>query len=281
MTVAGLAARVGSDVEQKEQSGAVAVVTGGARGIGRACALRLAGLGARVAVLDRNLDGAAEYGERLEADSVEQELKARAGEGFGIEVDLSSQDCTADAIGQVVQRWGRLDIVVTTAGGAVTPFVRSRASETSEADLGALVDANLRTVVATCRAAVPALRDSGGGVIVTIGSGAGLISLPSGHLGMYGPVKAAVHHYTRYLANEVAQWNIRVNCVAPGAIRTARVVAESAESGFAADEQAAGIPLGRLGRPEDIADAVQFLCGPLSSYITGQLLGVNGGAQLH
>ncbi len=263
----------------QEQKGAVAVVTGGARGIGRACALRLADLGANVAVFDRNLDGAALYGEELGAESVEQELKARSGDGMGIEVDLSSQDDAAAAIAQVVQRWGRLDIVVATAGGAVTSYVRSLASDTSGADVAALLDANIKTVVATCRAAIPAMRESGGGSIVTVGSGSGLAAGPAGHLAVYGAAKAAVHHYTRYLANEVGRWGIRVNCIAPGVIATARVVAESAQSGLATDDQAEKIPLGRLGQPEDIADCVQFLCGPLGSYVTGQILGVNGGSQ--
>ncbi|MGI5129773.1 SDR family NAD(P)-dependent oxidoreductase [Pseudonocardia sp. CA-107938] len=151
----------------------------------------------------------------------------------------------------------------------MTPYTRSRASEVTEADLTCLVDTNIRTVDATCRAAVPALGSSRGGSIVTIGSAAGLTTTPTGHLGRYGATKAAVHQYTRYLANEVGQWGIRVNCVAPGVIETARTVAQSADSGLAAREQAAVIPLRRLVRPEDIARAVQVLCGPLSSYLTG------------
>ena len=267
-------------MKEQEQKGAVAIVTGGARGIGRACALRLADLGASVAVLDRDLDGAAAYGEELGAESVEQELEARAGDGLGIEVNLSDQDDAADAIAKVVRRWGRLDIVVAVAGGAVSPFVRSLASDTPGEDVAALLDANIKTLVATCRAAVPAMRDSGGGSIVTIGSGSGLAPSADGHLAVYGASKAAVHHYTRYLANEVGPWGIRVNCIAPGLITTARIVAESADYKLATDATAERGALRRLGRPDDIANAVQFLCGPLASYVTGEILSVNGGIRL-
>jgi 3-oxoacyl-[acyl-carrier protein] reductase len=261
-------------------AGSVAVVAGGARGIGRSCALRLADLGARVAVLDVDLAGAAVYGEQLTAPSVADELVARAGDGLAIQVDLTDPRATADAFAAVAARWGRLDALVVPAGGAVTAYAQSRASETTNADLTTLVDVNLRVVVNCCRSAVPLMRDAGGGSIVTVGSSAGLAVAPDGHLAGYGATKAAVQHYTRYLANEVGPWGIRVNCVAPGVIRTARVLAQSAATGLI-DDAAASIPLRRQGEPDDIADVVQFLTGPLSSYITGQVVAVSGGAVHH
>jgi len=145
--------------------GSVAIVAGGARGIGRASALRLADLGARVAVLDLDLDAAAEYGEELTAASVEDELRDRAGEGMAIPV-----------------------------GGAITPYPRSLASITSDDDFSTLVDVNMRTVVNCCRSGVPYMREGGGGAIVTVASGAALAVDPGGFLAAYAMTKAAVLH---------------------------------------------------------------------------------------
>jgi NAD(P)-dependent dehydrogenase (short-subunit alcohol dehydrogenase family) len=261
-------------------AGSVAIVAGGARGIGRASALRLAELGARVAVLDRDLDGAAEYGEKLTAPSVQDELRDRAGDGLAIQVDLADSGRTQQAVDDVADRWGRLDSLVIPAGGAITPYPRSAASATPDEDLRALVDANMRTVVNCCRAAVPHLRDSGGGAIVTVASSAALAIAQGGFLAGYAMTKAAVVQYSRYLAAEVGRSGIRVNCIAPGVIRTARVIAQSAVSGLVSDEAATAIPLGRQGEPSDIADAVQYLVSPLSAYVTGQVLAVDGGSTL-
>jgi 3-oxoacyl-[acyl-carrier protein] reductase len=262
-------------------TGSVAIVAGGARGIGRASALRLAELGANVAVLDVNLDAAAEFGEELTAASVQDELCDRAGDGLAIQADLTDPDATERAIRSVVDRWSRLDSLVIPAGGAITPYPRSAASVTSDEDFSTLVDVNMRTVVNCCRSGVPHLRASGGGAIVTVASGAALAVAPDGFLGAYGMTKAAVLQYTRYLAAEVGPWGIRVNCIAPGVIRTSRVVAQSAVSGLVDDDAAKAIPLRRQGEPSDIADAVQYLTTPLSAYITGQVLAVDGGSTMH
>lgn len=265
----------------KSLSGSVAIVAGGARGIGRSCALRLADLGARVAVFDRNLDGAKEFGEVLSSESILDELRDRTGDGYAHEVDLSDPPATDRAMDAVLSKWGRLDAMVIPAGGAITPYLDSRASITSDADLSTLIDANMRTVVNCCRAAVPAMKKTGGGAIVTISSGAGLVAMAAdGHLAAYGMVKAAVAHYTRYLAQEVGPDGIRVNSIAPGVIKTARLIAQSAVTGLVSDEAAQHVPLRRLGEPADIADAVEFLVTSSSSWITGQILAVDGGATM-
>jgi NAD(P)-dependent dehydrogenase (short-subunit alcohol dehydrogenase family) len=172
-----------------------------------------------------------------------------------------------------------LDILVIPAGGALTPFPRSAASVTSDEDFTTIVNVNMRTVVNCCRAAVPPMRDSGGGAIVTVASQAGLSVNPDGFLAAYGMAKAAVLQYTRYLAAEVGPWGIRVNCIAPGVIRTSRLIAQSAVIND--DDAAKTIPLRRQGEPSDVADAVQYLTTPLSAYITGQVLAVDGGSTMH
>jgi 3-oxoacyl-[acyl-carrier protein] reductase len=260
--------------------GKVAIVAGGARGIGRACALRLADLGANTAVLDVNLAGASEYGEQIGAPTVEDEIRQHSVDGLGIQCNLSEPGATNHAIATVVGRWGRLDILVVPAGGAITSYPNSLASLTPDGDLSTLVDANMRTVVNSCRAAVPEIRRAGGGAIVTIASGSGTVTMPGGYLAAYGMVKAAVMHYTRYLAVEVGPSGIRVNCIAPGVIRTARLIAQSVVTGIVNDEAAAQLPLRRHGETSDIADAVQYLVTPLSSWMTGQVLAVDGGATM-
>jgi 3-oxoacyl-[acyl-carrier protein] reductase len=262
-----------------ELDGAVAIVAGGARGIGRACALRLAELGAAVAVVDVNLNAAAEYGEQLTATSVEDELRDRAGSGMAIQADLTDPEAAARAIQDVLDHHQRLDILVVSAGGAVTPAARSAASVTPDEDFTTVVDVNMRTVVNCCRATVPPMRDSGGGAIVTMASQSALWVTPDGSLAAYGMAKAAVVQYSRYLAAEVGPWGIRVNCIAPGVIRTSRLVSQ--QSAVLNDAHAAkSIPLRRQGEPSDIADAVHYLTTPLSSYVTGQVLAVDGGSTM-
>ena len=262
-----------------ELAGKVAIVTGGARGIGRGCALRLASLGAYVLVADTDLGGAARYGEKLTAPTVEEELRNVAGDAASVIADLSDPAAADAMVAAATERWGRLDILVSVAGGAVTPYETSSPSLLSNGDLQALLDANLWTTTNSCRAAVPAMRDSGGGSIITMGSVSGeKVVTAGGQLAGYGMIKAAIHHYTRYLATEVGKFGIRANAVAPGAVRTARVLTESAATGAIGSTTQKWVPLGRQGEVEDIADMVQYLATPISSYISGQVLVVNGGS---
>jgi NAD(P)-dependent dehydrogenase (short-subunit alcohol dehydrogenase family) len=167
-----------------------------------------------------------------------------------------------------------------TAGGAITPAERSTASITPDTDLTTIVDVNMRTVVNCCRAAVPTMRAAGSGAIVTMASQSAHWVTPDGSLAAYGMSKAAVVQYSRYLAAEVGPWGIRVNSVAPGVIRTSRLVSQQAAV-VGSDAAAKRIPLRRLGEPSDVADAVQYLTTPLSGYVTGQVLAVDGGSTMH
>jgi 3-oxoacyl-[acyl-carrier protein] reductase len=259
----------------------VVIVAGGARGIGRATALRLAERGATVAVLDVDLGAAEKFDEELTAATVEQELVDRAGAGLGIKVDLTDPEATEAAIGQVAERFGRIDHLFIPAGGAITPFPDSIASTTSHADYSTIYAVNVSTVVNCCRAAVPHIKAAGGGSIITVSSGSGFRVAPGGYIAAYGSSKAAVLHYSKYLAAELGKDGIRVNCIAPGVIRTSRVVAQSKVTGFVADaEELAAIPLQRQGEPSDIADVVELLLSPLAGFLTGQLLTVDGGATI-
>ncbi|MDR3453412.1 MAG: SDR family NAD(P)-dependent oxidoreductase [Rhodoferax sp.] len=260
--------------------GKTAVVTGAARGLGRAYALRLASLGADVVVADIKLDGAAEFGERLNASSVSKEIEQLGRRSLGIEVDLAQRDEAFRAIDAVLRAFGRIDILVNNAGGALTPAERSRASESPEEDMRFLLDVNYMSAVHCCQAATPIMKRQGSGVIVNISSQSAITTYKQGLLAGYGAAKAAVTHYTRYLAAELGPHGIRANCLAPGVMMTARVAAQAAQRGVGTDDEAAQIPLRRFGKVEDCAGVLEFLVTDLSQYVTGQVISVCGGAVL-
>jgi NAD(P)-dependent dehydrogenase (short-subunit alcohol dehydrogenase family) len=261
-------------------AGQVALVTGGARGLGRAYALRLARLGADVAVVDIDLAGAAIYGEQLGAESVPAEIEQLGRRGLGVQADLAQHDSATVAVQQVIDHFGRLDILVNNAGGAITPAERSRASETPEADTRLLFDVNFMSTQFCCQAAVPAMKRQGSGVIVNISSQSGISTYKQGLIAAYAASKAAVTSFTRYLACELGPYGIRANCIAPGVMMTARVAQAVAQRGIGSAEELAQIPLRRFGEVEDCAGALEFLVTDLSGYVTGQVISVCGGAVL-
>jgi NAD(P)-dependent dehydrogenase (short-subunit alcohol dehydrogenase family) len=259
-------------------AGKVAVVTGGARGLGRAFALRLASLGADVAIVDINLAGAADFGETLSAPTVADEIIGKGRRALGIQADLGRRNEATAAIRKVESELGRIDVLVNCAGGLIAPVERSAASIGSDDDAKLLFDANYGSMLYCCQAVVPGMREAGGGVIVNISSQSGVSVYPGGIMAAYGAAKAAVTHYTRYLAAEAGPWGIRANCIAPGIIMTSRVAAQAAQRGVGTNTQAEAIPLRRLGTPEDCAGVLEFLATDLSRYVTGQCICVDGGA---
>lgn len=261
--------------------GKVAIVTGAARGLGRGFALRLAALGADVVVADIDLDGAAQFGEQLNAASVTDEIRALGRRSLGVQGDLRQRVAAQELMARTKAEFGRIDILVNNAGGALSPVERSYASTATDEDFEFMLDLNLMSTIYCCQATVPLMREGGGGAIVNLSSKAGLdAAARDGRLAPYGIAKTGVIQYTRFLAHEVGPHGIRVNCIAPGAVATARVVAQAKARniGTAADVDA--IPLRRLGTVDDIAGVMQFFVSDSSAYVTGQCLSVCGGKVL-
>ena len=241
------------DVQDK-----VAFVTGGGTGIGRAVALALRAGGAQVVV-----------GGRREAPL--RELAAQEGIEW-VGVDVSDPGQVAASIERVLELHGRLDILVNNAGVySVAPL-----EETSEESLQLLWEVNVAGVLRVSRAALPALRESRG-AIVNISSIVARGVFPGAVA--YSASKAAVEHATRVLAAEVGPQGVRVNAVAPGPTETPMTEHLLADSGTVA-ALAGQTPLGRIGRPEDVAPAVVFLASSAASWVTGEVLSAAGGLTL-
>jgi len=261
-------------------TGKRAIVTGGAGGMGRSHARRLARLGADVAIFDIDLEVATRWNEPLEAETVADEIRAFGVECIAVQVDLTDAAATQAAIDQVVARWPTIDIMVNNAGGAITPFDRSTPTGTSDEDARRTIDVNLMSAVNCCRAVAPHLRRPGASIIniATIGVET---ETAGGRLALYSAAKAAVVRYTRSLAVELGPEGIRANSLSPGLIETARIKALSASRpGLGGDDPAASIPLRRTGTPDDVSAVVEFLAGDLSAYVTGDHIRAGGGIDL-
>lgn len=261
-------------------TGQVAIVTGGARGLGRSYALRLAELGADVVVVDINLNAAAEFGEALTAPTVSDEVKALGRKSIGIEADLTSRQQVQKMIERVLDEFGRIDILVNNAGGALTPAERSAATESPEEDTRFLMDLNYMNAVFCCQAVAPTMKKQKSGIIVNTSSQTAITTYKGGKLSAYGASKAAVTTFTRYLAAELGPFGIRANSISPGVMMTARVAASAAKRAVGNADEMAGIPLRRFGVAEDCTNVLEFLVTDLSQYVTGQVISVCGGAVL-
>lgn len=240
----------------------VAVVTGAASGIGRATALGLACEGARVVVTDIDLD---------RAKRVVAELDGNRDGPIAIEVDVADVTTVDAMVERVLQEFGRIDILVSNAGWDRTAlFVETDAQFWDRA-----IAINYRGHLACTRAVLPGMIERGFGRIVTVASDAGRVG--STGEAVYSGTKGAVIAFTKALAREVARQGINVNCVAPGLVDTPLLasVSEGYEKLISAIVRS--IPLGRTGRPEEVARAILFLASPDADYITGQTLSVNGG----
>jgi NAD(P)-dependent dehydrogenase (short-subunit alcohol dehydrogenase family) len=244
----------------KQLMGKVAVITGGSSGIGRACALELAAAGAKVAVGARR---------KNEGEETVRLIEQQGGEACFVQTEVSKADEVKRLMDTAVSRWGRLDCAVNNAGVEGTPFVNT--ADYEEGVWDQVMDVNLKGVFLSMKYEIPHMLKSGGS-IVNMSSIAGLIGGVGG-VG-YHASKHGVIGLTRTAAIEYARAGIRVNAVCPAVIQT-----DMADRFFGGK----GIPLadihplGRVGTPQEIADAVLWLCSDKSSFVTGIALPVDGG----
>ena len=245
--------------------GKVAIVTGAGSGIGRGIAVRLAQMGAALMVLDIDPEG---------GEATARSITERGGRALFEKCDIRhATDCRA-SIEKAIASFGRIDILCNNAGVIVRKSVVALAEE--EWDLS--LDVTLKGTFLLSREAIPHMAKNGGGVIINTGSGWALKGGPQA--ASYCAAKAGVLNLTRAMAIDHGKSNIRVNCVCPGDIDTPMLRRECEQLG--ADpasfmREAAARPLGRVGSPEDVADAVLFLASNMASWITGTQLVVDGG----
>jgi NAD(P)-dependent dehydrogenase (short-subunit alcohol dehydrogenase family) len=249
-------------------AGQVAIVTGGAQGIGGATARRLAEEGARVLIADVDLETA----ERNAAT-----IQEAGAEAATIRTDVGSHDDIQAMVAAAVERWGTVNILVNNAYSA-PPEARGSAVEVSEAGWDAALATLMKSIFLGVKHAVPVMQQAGGGSIVNISSVHGLLMAPRALV--YEAGKSAVIGMTRQMAIDFGPLGIRVNAICPGHIVTERMARRWADNqaGLRFFEQQ--YPVRRTGRPVDIANAVVFLCSEEASFITGQALAVDGGLSI-
>jgi 3-oxoacyl-[acyl-carrier protein] reductase len=247
--------------------GRVAIITGAAGGIGAAVARRFAQEGADLCLAGRR--GCA---------AVAAEVAATGRRAIDLRTDVTSKDANQAMVATTLQTFGKVDILVTVAG----VVSQGNAETLAEAEWDRVINVNLKGVFLSCQAVIPAMRAAGYGRIINIGS---LLAKNGGNPRpwidrgeqtragnvAYGAAKAGVHAITLFLAKELSGENITVNCVAPGPIASAMTT-------NLPDSFKSLLPVGRLGRPEEVADACAYLAGEQASFTTGEILDVNGGA---
>jgi 3-oxoacyl-[acyl-carrier protein] reductase len=244
--------------------GKTVVLTGGSRGIGRACGVMMADAGAAVVLGYRQ--------DRKAADRTVDQIRKKGGEAVAVQADVVRANDCRRLVEAAVDAYGAVDILVNNAGiwkgAAVEDMTDAQWQET--------IDINLLGVFLCCRAAIPVLKRRGSGRIINISSTAG--QRGEAFHAHYAATKGALHSFTKSLAVELAPYAVTANCVAPGWTDTD--MCEEPFRGDGRDRIEATIPLGRVARPGEIAAAVLFLASPLASYITGEVLNVNGGSVL-
>jgi 3-oxoacyl-[acyl-carrier protein] reductase len=263
-------------MEQKLK-GRVALVTGAARGIGQAHALRLAQLGCDVAVNDINLESFKEFDEAIDADSIEELIGRHNVRCVGFEANVCKEDDAKTMVDKVVDEFGRLDILINNAGGIAGKPADSYASSVGIEDLTATLDRNLMGTIFCSQAAAVHMKEQEWGRIVNTSSQAGLRSQGWGVYASYGVAKAGVIAYTKYLAQELGRNNITVNCLAPAYVATERLMRQSFNQ-VQDVRRELSVPLGRLAEPDDVSKVVEFFVTDLGDYITGQTISICGGA---
>ncbi len=238
----------------------VAIVTGGAQGIGQGICFRLAEEGAKIAIFDLNL---------AEAKKTAKEIEKSGGTALALKVDVSKSSEVDAAVKQVISKFGKIDILVNNAGISLTSKVANMTDEIWDRTFAV----NMKGVFLCCRAVIPHMKERKYGKIINIAS---ILALRgSVYYAHYGATKAGVVAFTQGLAIELGPHNINVNAIGPGIIDTP-MAAGDVESEYR-QRLIKGIPLRRIGTPLDIANAALFLASDEATYITGQCLYVCGG----
>ena len=246
-------------------AGKVAMVTGAASGIGRGISFRLAEMGSSVAVLDID---------ETKGRETASEIEARGGVAVFLKCDVRSAADCRQAVDTIIEKSGKIDILCNCAGIAI----RKDIVELTEEEWDLALDVTLKGIYLLSREVVPHMIRNGGGCIINIGSGWSLMGGP--HAASYCAAKGGAVNLTRAMAIDHGKHNIRVNCVCPGDVETPMLASECAQLGADKEafmREAANRPLARVGTPDDIANAVLFLASPMSSWITGTALVVDGG----
>jgi 2-hydroxycyclohexanecarboxyl-CoA dehydrogenase len=244
--------------------GKIALVTGGASGIGAATARRLAAEGATVAVGDINEDGARQVAGELD--------------GLACRLDVTDTGSIGEALATIGRELGEIDVLVNNAGTDLFSFF----VKTDPGLWDFVLGVNLRGVLAVTHAVLPGMQERRGGAIVNVASEAGRVG--SQGSAVYSAAKAGVIGFTKAIAREAARYRVRVNAVAPGPIETPLLNAAPKVYGEIGERLKQGMvnatQLGRSGEPEEVAAAIAFLASEDASYVTGQTLGVSGGLSM-
>jgi NAD(P)-dependent dehydrogenase (short-subunit alcohol dehydrogenase family) len=250
-----------------ELTGRVAIITGTATGIGRASALAFARAGARVGAVDSR---------KTELEKTVADVRSAGGDAVAIVADLAKPEDCADAVAAVVRAFGSVDVLLNNAG--VGTMVVGGTVETIEIDLwDKAQDVNVRAMYLVSRAAIPHMRRAGRGAIVNIASVSAFRGSVERPTHAYAASKGAVLSLTRSMAASYGRDGIRVNAICPGTIRT-RLTADIIDRTERAAKEGHGIPLGRVGEPEDIARCALFLASDDAAFVSGAHLVVDGGA---
>jgi 3-oxoacyl-[acyl-carrier protein] reductase len=246
-------------------SGKTAVVTGGSRGIGRACALILAQAGADVAIGYQSQDEAAE--------STVSEIQRLGKGGIAVQGNVAEQESVESLLEAARRSLGPVEIAVANAG----IWKEAAADRMTELEWNETLDINLKSAFLLCREVIPEMKERGEGSIILIGSTAG--QRGEAFHSHYAASKGALMAFAKSVAGEVGPCGIRINCVAPGWVRTDMCQDVFSDSDFE-EEVRQGIPMRRIPGPEDIAGPVLFLASDLSRHVQGEVLNVNGGSVL-